>query len=349
MAVALAVPGWHDGGATLAQQSFLGGAPHYLDGVARPAPRCGVCGDALPLIAQLYAPVHGARALHVFGCARCSRDDRAWAVRRTQERAETTAAAPAAPPPPPAEPARWASADDWGVDDDDDDVDLEALLRQHEAGPAAPAAPPPPAKAAAAPEAAPEAAPAAASFPRRALAWVDEPGGAAAPVDSDDDDDGAAGGDDAAMLRRAAAYLDGGGDDDAARAAVRAAVGGGGAAAASAAPSDDAYEAAPSDDVAQLRFNHRLARKPAQVARYDYGGAPLWPAAAAPASARACACGAPRRFEVQLLPTLIATLRSDDLDFRCVAVFSCADSCAASDAEVAFVEPAPSLQDLRDN
>ena len=48
-------------------------------------------------------------------------------------------------------------------------------------------------------------------------------------------------------------------------------------------------------------------------------------------------------------PTLIATLRSDDLDFRCVAIFACADSCAASDAEVAFVEPAPSLQDLRDN
>ena len=58
------------------------------------------------------------------------------------------------------------------------------------------------------------------------------------------------------------------------------------------------------------------------------------------------ACGAPRDFELQLMPTLAYVLRHDALDVHTVLVCSCRASCDASDAEAAVVRAAPSLQDL---
>ena len=321
--------------------SWLGGRPRYLDGRERPAPTCGACAAPLPLVAQISAPVDGrARALHVFGCPPCAGDARAWRVRRTQAAAVDAlsvealsiepAAAAAAPPAPAAD--AWT----WDDDEDDDEADLEALLRSHEAGaaappaprrPAPPPAPPPP------PEREPEPAASGPVLPRVALDWVAEPEVAA--VDSDDDGD-AAGGDDAAMRRRLAAYLAEG--DDAA--ALRAALDGG--APPGPAADGDGYEAAGADD----RFARRLARRPDQVVRYAYGAAPLWPAADGPPAAPPCACGAPRDFELQLMPTLAYVLRHDALDVHTVLVCSCRASCDASDAEAVVVRAAPSLQDL---
>ena len=100
-------------------------------------------------------------------------------------------------------------------------------------------------------------------------------------------------------------------------------------------------ETAPLEDVAR-----RLARRPDQVVRYAYGAAPLWPAADGPPAAPPCACGAPRDFELQLMPTLAYVLRHDALDVHTVLVCSCRASCDASDAEAAVVRAAPSLQDL---
>jgi len=347
--VALAVPT-----ASAAQESWLGGVPRYADGVARPPPRCGVCGEAMLFVAQIDAPVHGPRALHVFGCEPCSGDDRAWAARRTQ-RTEAAAAAP--PPPPPPTPAAnanaWAAASDWGDDDADgaDDAALEAALRAHEAGASAAATPAraSPAAAAAAPPPPADAA-LAAAFPRRGLAWVEEPGGAsAAAADSDDEGDGAALGDDDAMLARAARYLDVSDDgvDAASKAALAATLARGATAAAAPPPvppgdDDDGYERA--DGFRSRVFANRLARKPDQVARYDYGGAPLWPADTPVPPPRTCACGAERKFELQLLPTLVYVLKAQALDFTTVAIFSCADSCDASTDEVAVVRAAPALQ-----
>ena len=56
------------------------------------------------------------------------------------------------------------------------------------------------------------------------------------------------------------------------------------------------------------RFSKRLRRAPQQCARLDPGGEPLWPDAVVPAHACCAACGAPRRFELQLMAPLVAAL-----------------------------------------
>jgi len=324
----LAVPG--GGGGDGVEQTWLGGRPRYLDARERPAPACGACAAALPLVAQIAAPLDGrARALHVFGCPPCAGDARAWRVRRTQAAAVAPAPAAVAAPAPAPPPGPAADAWSW---DEDDEADLEALLRRHEAGapapprrrPApAPAPPPPPAPAAAGPV-----------LPHVPLAWVAEPAAPRPAVDSDDDGEDAAA-DDAAMRGRLAAYPAEGGD-----ALI---LDGAGLPPPSAADADaDGYEAAAADE----KFARRLARRPDQVVRYAYGAVPLWPADAGPPAAAACACGAPRDFELQLMPTLAYMLKHDALDVHTVLVYSCRASCDASDAEALVVRAAPSLQDL---
>lgn len=56
------------------------------------------------------------------------------------------------------------------------------------------------------------------------------------------------------------------------------------------------------------RFAKRLRRAPQQCARRNPGGEPLWPDPKGPEPAACAACGAPRRFELQLMAPLVATL-----------------------------------------
>ena len=58
----------------------------------------------------------------------------------------------------------------------------------------------------------------------------------------------------------------------------------------------------------RCRFAKRLRRAPQQCARHYVGDAPLWPLPEAPAPAACPACGAPRRFELQLMAPLCAAL-----------------------------------------
>eukprot|EP00617_Octactis_speculum_P026173 CAMPEP_0185751028 /NCGR_PEP_ID=MMETSP1174-20130828/9780_1 /TAXON_ID=35687 /ORGANISM="Dictyocha speculum, Strain CCMP1381" /LENGTH=327 /DNA_ID=CAMNT_0028427811 /DNA_START=27 /DNA_END=1010 /DNA_ORIENTATION=- len=125
-----------------------------------------------------------------------------------------------------------------------------------------------------------------------------------------------------------------------------------------------------------LIFQGRVQRCPSQGVRYEWGGRPLWsskeppPAASNPPN---CPCGAPRLFEMQLMPHLLFALRVDDhfnhthdspkdcgmnsrhasrprdllreeshaaMDWGTVAVYSCEASCARSNIEFAVVQSA---------
>lgn len=57
-----------------------------------------------------------------------------------------------------------------------------------------------------------------------------------------------------------------------------------------------------------VKFSKRVARQPMQCARYCPGSSPLWPHPSPPRAAPCSACGAPRAFEVQLMPALIQML-----------------------------------------
>ncbi|KAL6647660.1 hypothetical protein ACP70R_015097 [Stipagrostis hirtigluma subsp. patula] len=103
----------------------------------------------------------------------------------------------------------------------------------------------------------------------------------------------------------------------------------------------DAFEAGDDDDAArwasfQARFN--TAGQGQQVLRYcsDATARPLWAAASgclAGGAAPPCAhCGAPRLYELQLMPQLLHFLRveardPDPLDWATVVVYTCARSC----------------------
>tara|TARA_B110000208_G_scaffold176664_1_gene223232 strand:+ start:1015 stop:1566 length:552 start_codon:yes stop_codon:yes gene_type:complete len=127
----------------------------------------------------------------------------------------------------------------------------------------------------------------------------------------------------------------------------------------------DKYEETSPEEAAMLAFQRRMQRRPAQLARYDYAGEPLWCSAGAfffiwyfiteyssyfiiiifiapVPSPPPCACGSPRCFELQLMPALLTHLRasvdvaagvSPPLDWCTAAVFSCAASCEASREE----------------
>ena len=103
----------------------------------------------------------------------------------------------------------------------------------------------------------------------------------------------------------------------------------------------DRIEAAVVDeDMEQLAtFHVMLKNDPEQVLRYcpEPGAKPLWPSVThAPNTDNIphCErCGAPRKFEFQILPTIISQLGVDAesdsaLDFGSIAVYTCSKSCA---------------------
>lgn len=86
-------------------------------------------------------------------------------------------------------------------------------------------------------------------------------------------------------------------------------------------------------------FRDCLARAPGHVVRYQRGGAAVWPAHPAPAASTLppCVCGAPRLFELQLMPACLHFLQVDNavppeqeeagMNWACAALFTCADDC----------------------
>lgn len=93
-------------------------------------------------------------------------------------------------------------------------------------------------------------------------------------------------------------------------------------------------------------FHVMLKSDPDQVLRYCYddGAKPLWPSVThAPSEDNipCCErCGAPRKFEFQILPTIISKLDVDAesdyaLDFGSIAVYTCSKSCAPIECDEA--------------
>lgn len=125
---------------------------------------------------------------------------------------------------------------------------------------------------------------------------------------------------------------------------------------------DDEAEGATADDVGRwlVRFQQRLERSPTQVVRYAWGGAPLW-IAPPPAQITTgvwpppCSrCGAPRIFELELLPTLtyqmqtacpdlVASSTSKLMDWGVIFIFTCSKDCEAEDPTEEFIVVQPSV------
>mmetsp|Transcript_9037 Transcript_9037/g.13432 ORF Transcript_9037/g.13432 Transcript_9037/m.13432 type:complete len:413 (-) Transcript_9037:260-1498(-) len=127
------------------------------------------------------------------------------------------------------------------------------------------------------------------------------------------------------------------------------------------------YERLPPEERAFSIFANRMKRAPYQVVRYAYGGLPLWsiPTPSSPEKIKSkskqctttttptfpnvpkCICGSERLFEFQIMPSILHVLNVDDYNkddsdggtnFGVVAVYSCANSCDASQEEFVLVQ-----------
>lgn len=98
------------------------------------------------------------------------------------------------------------------------------------------------------------------------------------------------------------------------------------------------------------RFQTRVRRSPTHVLRYSWGGAPLWMSSPSKQPPPACPlCGAPRTFELQVMPTLpyrygIAAGVSEawqQVGWGSVCVFTCSADCQleGSAEESVFIQP----------
>ena len=147
------------------------------------------------------------------------------------------------------------------------------------------------------------------------------------------------------------------------------------------------YERLPLEERALLSFSTRLKRAPSQVARYAYGGIPLWSIPLhqpqsnihksnqqskkvyfTPPVVPNCDCGAERVFEFQILPSvlhvldvdryasgghkqksdgLIELISSGGMNWGVIAVYSCPESCDKSREEFIIVQDAVSATPIR--
>ncbi|KAL9188712.1 hypothetical protein ACHAXT_007090 [Thalassiosira profunda] len=297
------------------------------------------------------------------GALRCYRSQQRWEA-SSEEKQKPDAAIDAAPPTGcNLEGNDWGmddgsdgwgdGADDWGGGEGDSTTmgDLEALLTNCEMkaaakqGPAAtenavsvsPAKPPVPTSVTG--DAPKKDTPP--SFDQYPLEMINEPPtGNGGDSDEDGDDNaGCANTDSSKVQQMLSRYLDAEDDEDILSALKGG--GGNGCVAANGNGKDggggERYERLPPDERAFLAFSNRLKRVPGQVARYAYGGEPLWSVPLPPkhsgkqqsrskqqkAKKKAqkpyspmpdvpnCVCGAERVFEVQLIPSLLHALDVD--------------------------------------
>lgn len=109
------------------ERSFVGGGrAMWLSTPPPKVPDCKVCGAELGFVAQIYAPVSGHRALHVFACDAHATEDGGWSVLRTQCSIEEEEEKK--------QPKnKWASADAWNSDSDDEDEEEQEALKEEKA------------------------------------------------------------------------------------------------------------------------------------------------------------------------------------------------------------------------
>ncbi|KAF4696872.1 hypothetical protein FOZ60_014632 [Perkinsus olseni] len=92
-----------------------------------------------------------------------------------------------------------------------------------------------------------------------------------------------------------------------------------------------------------LKFQERINRFAGQVLRYDYNGSPLWAGKFAEESKKVIArqappcraCGAPRAFEFQLLPSLFYLSgwfegHESEMEWGIAAMYTCSEDCRGS-------------------
>jgi len=177
------------------------------------------------------------------------------------------------------------------------------------------------------------------SFEHHDLEMIDEPPTGRGNDDSDEDDDDDAGIDASKVDQMLSRYLDTEDDEE-----ILSCLKGGGKS--SSGGNNDGkggggerYERLPPEERAFLAFSKRLKRVPGQVARYAYGGVPLWSIPLPPKNTGKlqqtrsskqqkskkkaqkvysplpvvppCVCGAKRVFEFQILPSLLHVLDVD--------------------------------------
>lgn len=108
------------------------------------------------------------------------------------------------------------------------------------------------------------------------------------------------------------------------------------------------YEKTPAKQRYLIRFQRRVSLIPTQVVRYvwDAPSDVLWPVPpnARPRAPPLCVCGAQRKLELQVLPTVLFGLKVDDapgggMDFLSLLVYSCETSCDSSQQEVVVALP----------
>lgn len=361
--------------------SYIGGDDDNqfpLDGTTA---TCSSCQNSLQLLAQLYVPqyrtAHGstpvAKTLQISACRRAScwnqlftegkisdgqgvvrcrrlcRDRLDYCREKFQasRQQETTLPSRTDSPSP---HTNTIAADDWAVPadvtEDNSLGDLEVQLAALEAAEGSSRKPAKPWK---------RTRPQQCAFSKFScfeLSHVQEPG-AIAPLD-DEDDVGLSKTDDNAKIQAMLARYLAEEDDTDIINALRPSMNTGGGSTWTATEPDERLSV---EDRALWTFTDRLQRSPRQVLRYALGGVPLWsiPVSVALSSKvlstppiPACVCGAPRVYECQLLPSVLAILRVDQpqhesiwgdaLDFGNVAVYSCTAACADADEEFVVVQ-----------
>ena len=108
---------------------------------------------------------------------------------------------------------------------------------------------------------------------------------------------------------------------------------------------EDGYEATPAASRALLRFQAVLRKEPNQGVRYEWGGSPLWASPQPPPQSSRVppcpSCGAPRRFECQLMPALLFALHVDECAAATAAAASAAEITDPNLLSVASLPPPP--------
>lgn len=296
-----------------AYSSFIGGVAHWLrrpqwDASHVSCPSCGKH-DAVRLLTQMYVPLGDMdRVLYIFHCSRCGEKDKSFVfVLRCMSFAGRVAGAEQAAtgtPQPPTGPM-FAEDDDWG---DGEGVPPPAAVTKPVAAAGSPPAPAVDATAATAPQLLPPddlcAGQVTSSkcdkYPFAHLDIFEEPAAAATHGSLEE------------QLREVEARAPGAAelgmgceeeDDDAA------------------------------DVKRESEFFDAIALEPSQVVRWHPGGEPLLSTLDPVATGRCSCCGAPRRFECQLMPPLIYFLTRDvgearnELHFSTALVFTCSQDC----------------------
>jgi pre-rRNA-processing protein TSR4 len=104
---------------------------------------------------------------------------------------------------------------------------------------------------------------------------------------------------------------------------------------------DDSFRPSVVVDPVLVEYNTRISREPAQVLRYCRFGAPLLQEEVQFQVPNCPACGAPRVFELELVPTVIYLLDpASEMDFGPILVYTCSEDCGdRSCEEFCFVTP----------